>query len=304
CDPLHKEKRDKLAKQSYGPQITEWSTGFARFSDNGELWYCVHLIRKNAPWINKIFLVTDNQRPSWLTLHKQRELDITVVDHAEIFKDHLDCLPTFNSQSIETMLFNIPGLSKSFVYFNDDCFIVKKTTSDDFFRKGKPVVRARFAFKNYVLDRVSARLARRWLPKGYNGWRSWVKKGPWPFFVPFYLDIAHTPQSVITRELECLYPDAEALRDALSYRFRVTSQIAPIAYISNLAVLRGAPLQLRHDWAYFDPRDEMHLLRKLDAMRTDKGIKFLCTRSLDTFSRSGRERIVSALGDILDGPRS
>ena len=33
----------------------------------------------------------------------------------------------------------IPGLSEQFVYFNDDMFLLKRTSETDFFRNGFPV---------------------------------------------------------------------------------------------------------------------------------------------------------------------
>ena len=52
----------------------------------------------------------------------------------EIFRN-LSHLPTFNAQAIECHLHRIPGLSKSFLYMNDDFFFGQKIELDDFFTK-------------------------------------------------------------------------------------------------------------------------------------------------------------------------
>ena len=52
----------------------------------------------------------------------------------EIFRN-LSHLPTFNSQAIEGQIHRIPGLSKSFLYLNDDIFFAKKVEIGDFYTK-------------------------------------------------------------------------------------------------------------------------------------------------------------------------
>lgn len=121
-DPVHIRQRNSYLEQEIGYSLKDEATDDARFHSVGELWFCIHLIRKNAPWINNIFLVTDNQRPDWLTKAVTEALKVKVVDHRDIFGRHTDYLPTFNSNSIENVLFNIPGVSKRVVYFNDDFF--------------------------------------------------------------------------------------------------------------------------------------------------------------------------------------
>lgn len=99
-----------------------------RYRDSGELRYSLRSIVKNAPWIRRIFLVTDNQIPAWLNLETEK---LTVVTHEDIFpnKSHL---PVFSSPAIETHLHRIPGLSKKFIYFNDDVFLGAPVYPEDF----------------------------------------------------------------------------------------------------------------------------------------------------------------------------
>lgn len=68
------------------------------------------------------------QVPSWLDTTHPR---LSVVTHSDIFpnKSHL---PVFSSPAIETHLHRIPGLSRFFVYFNDDVFLGSDTWPEDF----------------------------------------------------------------------------------------------------------------------------------------------------------------------------
>lgn len=109
----------------------------ARYQDNGELKFSLRSVQKYAPWIRKIFIVTDNQVPDWIdTSHPK----IQIIDHKEILPP--EALPTFNSNVIEHCLNKIPGLSEHFLYANDDMFFNKPVTPEDFFTKeGLPIIR-------------------------------------------------------------------------------------------------------------------------------------------------------------------
>lgn len=108
-----------------------------RFIDNQELRYSLRSIEQNAPWINKIFIVTNGQVPEWLdTSHPK----INIITHDQIMPK--DALPTFNSDAIETCIANIPGLSEYFLYANDDCFLNQYVDPDYFFDKNNnPILR-------------------------------------------------------------------------------------------------------------------------------------------------------------------
>jgi Protein of unknown function (DUF3184). len=116
---LYRSKQKKLHKESA-------ATG--RFIDNNELLYSLRSIGEFAPWVNKVFIVTDNQIPKWLNTNNHR---IQVIDHSQILPKH--ALPTFNSHVIEAYLHLIPGLSEQYIYFNDDFFLMRETEKSDFF---------------------------------------------------------------------------------------------------------------------------------------------------------------------------
>ncbi len=102
--------------------------GKRRFRDNDELRYSLRSLESNAPWTNRVFLVTNGQVPAWLNLKHPR---LRIISHASIFPD-TNHLPTFNSLAIETHLHRIPGLSKDFLYLNDDMFLGRPISRGDF----------------------------------------------------------------------------------------------------------------------------------------------------------------------------
>lgn len=92
------------------------SVGDHRFVDHGELRYALRSIEEFAPWIRRVYLVTDDQQPSWLNTDHPK---LRVVSHQAIFADPSQ-LPAFNSFAIETQLFNIPDLAEYVIIMNDD----------------------------------------------------------------------------------------------------------------------------------------------------------------------------------------
>lgn len=100
----------------------------ARFTNRDELRYSIRSLRRYAPWVRNVYVVTDDQRPEWLS----KESDIKVVSHRELFPDS-ECLPTFNSHAIETTLHRIPGLAEHFLYCNDDTVMLRQQSPETYF---------------------------------------------------------------------------------------------------------------------------------------------------------------------------
>lgn len=108
----------------------ENSADDARYEDHNELFYSVNAVKKYLPWIKNIYIVTDKQKPEWLSGNDEK---VILIDHSEIID--LQFLPTFNSHVIEANLHKIKGLSENFIYFNDDVFVAKPLGREHFFRK-------------------------------------------------------------------------------------------------------------------------------------------------------------------------
>ncbi|KAL5473979.1 hypothetical protein EMCRGX_G028549 [Ephydatia muelleri] len=109
----------------------------SRFEDNEELKFSLRSVEMHAPWVRHIYIVTNGQIPSWLNMDNPR---ITLVTHKEIFPNQSH-LPTYSSPAIEAHLHRIPGLSKRFIYLNDDVMFGLDVYPEDFYtpRKGQKV---------------------------------------------------------------------------------------------------------------------------------------------------------------------
>lgn len=139
CDSSDKvwlEKKNNELKK-YGKSLDSDSIGECRFINNDELKFSLRSLEKYAPWINNIFIVTDNQIPEWLDVSNPK---IHLIDHKDILP--LENLPTFNASAIEAAIHKIPELSEHFLFANDDMFFGNYVDKSFFFNKdGLPIFR-------------------------------------------------------------------------------------------------------------------------------------------------------------------
>ena len=105
----------------------------SRYRDYEIFKYWFRAVEVYAPWVNNIFLITDNQIPSWLDTTNTK---LTCVSHTDYIDQQF--LPTFNSNVIELSIANIKKLSEHFVLFNDDIFLNAPVEPTDFFINGLP----------------------------------------------------------------------------------------------------------------------------------------------------------------------
>ena len=112
----------------FKPLETNDSNGKTRFRNRNELKFSLRSIHEFAPWVNKIFIVSNCKPPEWLNLDHPK---IQWVYHEEIFNK--TDLPTFSSHAIEACLHRIKGLSNYFIYMNDDFSLARPTQKNDFF---------------------------------------------------------------------------------------------------------------------------------------------------------------------------
>jgi hypothetical protein len=122
---LEKRARAEAEEGAFHPD----ATATARFADHEELRYSLRSIESYAPWVRRIFLVTDDLVPAGLDTDQPK---FTVVDHRHIFADPAN-LPTFNSNAIISSLHRIEGLSEHYIFMNDDVFLGRWITPSDFF---------------------------------------------------------------------------------------------------------------------------------------------------------------------------
>lgn len=122
--------RYNQCRETYKGNIGMHAKDPARFSNHDELKYSLRCVIKHLPWVRNIFIVTDNQHPSWID--EQYDKRVKIIDHREIIPE--EYLPTFNSHVIEAHIHKIEDLAEHFIYFNDDVFVARPLPVGHFFK--------------------------------------------------------------------------------------------------------------------------------------------------------------------------
>ncbi|MFT7709387.1 stealth family protein [Clavibacter tessellarius] len=125
------EFQNRRAERMKDVVVGEGDDSEARFRQIDELKYALRSVYLFAPWVRRIFIVTDSPKPAWLAEHP----GVTFVRSEEFFTDPA-ALPTHNSQAVESQLQHIPGLSEHFLYSNDDMFFGRPVQPGMFFSPG------------------------------------------------------------------------------------------------------------------------------------------------------------------------
>lgn len=292
-DPNHIAKRNAYGDSKIADR--EDVGGVTRFRSVGEILYCVASLNKFAPWLNKIYIVTDDQNPMLdqkiNELFPNGHIPMEIVDHKVIFDGYEEYLPTFNSISIESMTWRIPGLSEHYIEFNDDLILAAPTTPEDFFTEDGDVVcygdrqlqlfvRLSRLFKyrrdgsKYVSFKESMLNATNFCDKDAH-------------FIMLY----HTPKSLLKSVYEEHYKEhPEHLIHNIRHRFRHASQYNAEElqymklYHAKRCVMRDANSELLYMKA---KNDTKYICRKLAKFSKQPTKKFGCFNSLDLASKEG-----------------
>jgi hypothetical protein len=88
-----------------------------RYEQLNEIIFSIKSVLKFIKWINKIYIVTNNQIPP-IDKYLIESGKVIIIDQNDIIPKKY--LPTFNSDVVESFLHNIEGLSEIFLYNNDD----------------------------------------------------------------------------------------------------------------------------------------------------------------------------------------
>lgn len=204
-----------------------------RYNSIGEIDIAIESIIKFAPFIRNIFLVTDNQTPESFdflkSLAQKQGINLELVDHKVIFNGFDEYLPTFNSCSIISMIFRIPNLAEHFIIFNDDTFLMKEVSVNDFFINGEPIIRGKWqAFNENKTLRKSYREVMTFfgmpIKKAKISFKKLQQNSAKLAHMDKYVRRFHTPVSVRKSTLTNFFKNDTLLRKNIQHRFRNEDQ--------------------------------------------------------------------------------
>lgn len=305
-DPAHKQKiQPFLDSQS---RKSDDIAGSTRYGSVGEIFYCIASIYRFAPFVRKIFIISDNQNPCMdefiLENFPESKIEIEIVDHSVLFRGYEKYLPVFNSRAIETCTFRIPGLSENYVYFNDDFFLVRPLKYDDWYR-GENIV-AYGHWRSILLDRLL------WLIKPMkNGHKPIGFKDSmitsacklnrkWRYF-----HLEHIPHPLKKSVLEKFFTEhPELFISNISHKFRSAKQFNTQAlyYLLMFEANRAILTSTKNNFLYMKPvkRGDNYVNRKQKDFKTNPGIQFCCIGSLDMATEKNRTELLNWLKNIYN----
>ena len=304
-DPNHRRKRMEYGASALATSVDKAAE--TRFADIGEIFWCVASLNRYASWLNKIYIVTDEQDPGlddFLAANfPEGHIPVEVVDHKVIFRGYEDCLPTFNSISIETMTWRIPGLSDCFIEFNDDLLLLDHTTPEDFFTKdGEPICYASFA--SVIFDRFTRLFKAR-----KNGTKMVTTKGTHMNGAMLaghrfkYLRPAHCQKALRRDFYEKFFHEHEQLMHKnASQRFRDAEQFSS-QVLQYMALYDVSACEIRSPKGalFFMQPDgsDGYFKKKMCRLNQFKG-KFACFNSMDVAKPEQRDELVSWISGRLE----
>lgn len=304
-DPIHKiKRRNYISEGNWHSRATEDT----RFSDSGEIYYCIASILKYTSFFRKIWLVTDSQRPENLEAFSTAgfcsESFIQIVDHRVIFRGFEENLPSFNSLSIESLIHLIPELSEKFVYFNDDCFINRIIEEEHFFRNDRPVIRGQMvelgaeSFFTSALRALRGGVVEETKVSKPSFRAAQKRSAAMAGITGRFLKIGHTPHPLRKSVISEFYDEhPDVLPEQISFRFRSAQQYSPIALANHLEIQR-------YNTGWFEPSRvcylKPHHIKAATLCDLKNGLSdFGCVQSLDRLKFSDLENIRNILQEKL-----
>ncbi len=300
-DPVHIAKRQARLLAA-GGRLHPNGINPHRWGSSDELTYCLTSIANHAPWLRHVWLVTDAQTPDLSAIPQDLRARLTVIDHRVIFAGHEAVLPTFNSLSIEAMLWRIPDLAEAFLYFNDDVFLTAPLQREDVFRNGAPVLRGKWVDYSALAQDA----AKRQDPALFNHYAQ-ITAAQMVGFSPAHMwASAHVVHPLRRSLLADLFArNTAAFIATISKPFRDLAQFQPMSLHNHAAIRAGsyAPAPVKdymhmRTGAVIDfPHEELraHLRRAATG-----GTKFLCVNDFPQLeaalpeSRAWIERAIGA----------
>ena len=308
-DPRHRAKRENFLTKKKEHKRKDIA-GETRFNQVGEIYYCIASIIKYASWVNKIYIVTDEQNPYADEFVKRffpdSTIPVEVVDHKVIFKGYEQYLPTFNSLTITSMLWRIPGLSEHFILFNDDIILQKEAKVEDFYIDGKSVLygywhRSWTTKISLALQTVGRRIVGK---KPLLSFKRMMLNAANILQAPRIIRLRHSPHTFrksVFQEFFEAHP--EWLIHNIQYRFRNKTQYssAELYYLLAISQDKAVLPLLRGKDAFISPSrySNEETKKRLDEFASTPDIFCFCVNSLDQANPESIDIVTEWMGEVI-----
>ncbi|MGZ3235952.1 MAG: Stealth CR1 domain-containing protein [Burkholderiaceae bacterium] len=251
-DPHWRRKKSQYRPDRRHSLLTADVEG--RYRCNEELRFLLRSIDRYWRMPGRIFLVTDQQVPSFIRSHPR----LVVVDHREFMAP--DVLPVFSSIAIEANLHRIRDLSEYYVVFNDDQFLTRQVCFDDFFWKHGAVI--------YLSDESLPTYASNQNHAGHDGGihaRDWIASRYGTSYVDHVIE--HYPKGIRKSWMVELEAEDRAMFIAASRaRFREVGTPSIMANVYGHWCLANGKGEIRRNACVYLESTDIEYDRELDAL--------------------------------------
>ncbi len=284
-DPVLNAKRAQYGTKTLFK--AEDAAGSTRYANVGEIFWCVASLNRFASWVNKIYIVTDNQDPNLTPFLEHYFPDgyipVEIVDHKDLFRGYEEYLPIFNSVSIVTMLYRIPGLSERFIIFNDDLILGDHVTPEDFFTEKGVLIIAKW--RSILTIRLKEFLEPKKHGRQRFSYRACMVQAARLAGERFrFLRLEHTPKGLYRSHCEELFEKRpDLLIRNIRHRFRDADQYTLVEYLW-LKMYRAGTCKVVSPFSstyYIQPKNKPnYVVRKMKRL-LKKNYKYCCFNSIE-----------------------
>jgi hypothetical protein len=275
----------------------DFAANAGRYASHDELRYSLRSLEMYADWVRNVYIVTDDQVPTWLNLGHPK---VRLVSHRELF-GQAGTLPSFNSHAIESRLHHLSGLAEHFLYLNDDVLFGRPVAPELFFH-GNGVTKFFLSTRVVDLDGPSSRD----LPvvSAAKNSRTLIESAFEATITHRFQHVAHPLRRSLMDELEERFP-AELARTAAS-PFRSPDDVSVAAFLAHYyGFMRGKAVPDTLEYRYCDisvPKARINLQRLLRGRDAD----VFCINEVDssTVDAGSQQRILDAFLDAYFPVRS
>lgn len=310
-DPSDPEWQREFIKYKSEYTKTAYNSA-ARYREWDLFRYWFRAVENYAPWVNKVFLVTNGKFPAWINENNPK---LVLVKHSDYIPT--EYLPTFNSHTIELNMNKIPGLSEHFVYFNDDFYLNAPVSPEYYFKEGLPcdcnvesvysvpIYNKRDGFSISIIKYtnigvLNGHFKRRDIVKGHlKKWYGFhlglaaqimsllVSCDPLGRFIGFVE--RHYEQPFLKSVLDEVWQQEPDMLSKSCCRFREDVNVSPYLFrYWQFATNRFYPIKLTHGVKYILIPDSIpQILKKLE----DKNIWSLCANDTTLISNEDFEKL-------------
>jgi len=277
----HQRRRFEYMAKSRLP-LHENATNPHRWACSDEILYCLQSIENHASWIRTIWIVVECEVPNLSSVSEELRAKIKFAFHRDIFDGFTEVLPTFNSLSIESMIWRIDDLSERFIYFNDDVFLTAPLRPEDVFEGLTPVLRGKWVNLTEAEHNPSFRSD----PSKFNHFMQINAAKIIGFDANSVFCAAHVAHPIRRSTMAQLFGHHQDLfKDNIAYRFRDLRQFLPQGLHNHACIAANdAIIQPSCDYLHIrsgqgkggPPAETWAVLESV----SNREIKFLCVNDL------------------------